>query len=96
MLTKPAGEVNAQSSKDRGGCAIILPMVPSFGKMLMFVGGLLLIVGLVLVVAGRIPWAGRLPGDWMVQKGRFTLYFPLTSCLLVSALISLVMHFFRK
>ena len=66
------------------------------GKVLIALGIVLVVLGLVLSLAGRIPWLGQLPGDITIQRGRFTLYFPLTTCLLVSALISLVVYLFRR
>lgn len=67
-----------------------------FGKTLIVFGLLLLIVGVVLSLAGKLPWLGNLPGDIEIQRGRFTFYFPITTCILVSAVISLVLYFFRR
>ena len=66
------------------------------GKALIFLGILLVVLGVVFSLAGKIPWLGNLPGDITIQRGRFTLYFPLATCLLVSAVISLVVYFFRR
>ena len=38
----------------------------------------------------KIPWIGHLPGDIFIQRGRWTFYVPLMSCLLVSGVVSLV------
>jgi hypothetical protein len=58
------------------------------------VGRLLILGGLVMVAAGLamtygLP-LGRLPGDFTVRRGGFTLYVPLASCILVSVLLTLV------
>ena len=66
------------------------------GKMLIFLGLLILVIGVVFLAGGKIPWLGNLPGDITIQRERFTLYFPLGTCLLISALISLVVYFFRR
>ncbi len=60
------------------------------GRVLIGVGLLLAALGFVLVLGGRLPWLGRLPGDLLVQRPGFTLYLPLGTCLLLSALVSLL------
>ena len=66
-------------------------------------GKTILIIGLVLVVAGAVIWKtgglgglGRLPGDLFVRKGNATFYFPIVTCLLVSAVLTLLGWFFRR
>jgi hypothetical protein len=56
----------------------------------------LVVLGLAIVVAGLLwPYLGqlglgRLPGDIVIKRENMTFYFPLMTCLLVSALFSLV------
>jgi len=63
---------------------------------------ILIVLGLAIIVIGILwPWVskipfGRLPGDIIIDKPGFKMFFPITSMLLVSGLISLVMWFFRK
>ena len=66
------------------------------GKTLIYLGILLVIVGVVFSLAGKLPWLGHLPGDITIQRERFTFYFPLTTCILISLIISLVLYFFRR
>jgi len=66
------------------------------GKTLIFIGILLVVIGAVFLLGGKIPWLGNLPGDITIQRERFTFYFPLATCLLISLLISLVVYFFRR
>jgi hypothetical protein len=66
------------------------------GRTLIFFGLLLLVLGLVLSLAGKLPWIGHLPGDITIQRGRFTFYFPITTCILLSVIVSLVLYFFRR
>jgi hypothetical protein len=63
---------------------------------------LLITLGALLVIAG-LSWPllikfglGRLPGDFRIEREGFTFYFPLTSGLIVSALISVVLWLLRK
>lgn len=67
-----------------------------FGKTFIYLGILLVIIGLVVSLMGRIPWLGHLPGDMAIQRGRFTFYFPLTTCILISLVLSLVLYFFKR
>ena len=66
------------------------------GKSLIFLGIILIVLGVAFSFVGKIPWLGNLPGDITIQRGRFTFYFPLATCLIASALISLVVYFFRR
>ena len=66
------------------------------GKTLIYLGLLLVIVGGVFSLAGKLPWLGHLPGDITIQRERFTFYFPLATCILISLIISLVLYFFRR
>jgi hypothetical protein len=66
------------------------------GKTLIFIGIVLVIVGLLVSLAGKLPWIGHLPGDIHIQRGRFSFYFPLTTCIVVSIVISLVAYLFKR
>lgn len=68
----------------------------SFGKVLIFFGISLVVLGFIFSVGGKIPWLGQLPGDIYLQKGHFTFYFPLTTCLLLSLILTLVLYLFRR
>ena len=66
------------------------------GKILIAFGLLLVILGLLFSLGGKLPWLGHLPGDIYIQRERFTFYFPLTTCLLISVIITVVLYFFRR
>ncbi|TMA13538.1 MAG: DUF2905 domain-containing protein [Deltaproteobacteria bacterium] len=68
----------------------------SFGKALIFLGIFLVVMGLIFSIGSKIPWLGHLPGDIYIQRGRFTFYFPLATCLLISLLLTLVLYLFRR
>lgn len=66
-------------------------------------GKFLVVIGLVIAAAGALLWAGigrgwlgRLPGDIHYTKGTTSFYFPLTTCLLISILLSLILWLLRK
>lgn len=62
----------------------------------------LIILGLVIVLVGMLwPFIeklqlGRLPGDISIKREGFGFYFPITTCLLISGILSLLLWFFRK
>ena len=67
-----------------------------FGKTLLFAGVLLTIAGIVLLVAPRVPFLGRLPGDIRIEREHFRFFFPLGTCLLLSAVLSLISWLLRR
>ncbi len=68
------------------------PGVQAVGRALIFLGVLLAGAGLVLLVAPKLPWIGRLPGDVVIERPHVSFYFPFTSCLLASVLLSLLLR----
>jgi len=67
------------------------------GRMLVFVGGLLLLFGLVLLLAGKVNLPiGRLPGDIVYRGKHTTFYFPLMTSVLLSVILSLVLYFVNR
>jgi len=69
----------------------------SLGKLLVMGGIFLLIIGGFLLLLGKITSFGRLPGDIFYQKGNFTFYFPIVTCLLLSLFLTLIVNlFFRR
>jgi hypothetical protein len=64
------------------------------------VGKTLVVAGLVVAAIGALMMAGfplgRLPGDMTIRRGAFTFYFPLTSSILVSVVLTLVLSLLRR
>jgi len=60
------------------------------GKGLIILGIILAGLGLLLTFMNKIPLLGRLPGDILVQKKNFTFYFPLSTSIVISAIISII------
>ncbi len=71
-------------------------MSSEFGKFLIVVGIALVLVGLVVLFRVQTPWVGRLPGDIWVKKESFSFYFPITTCILVSIVLTFVFYIFRR
>lgn len=67
------------------------------GKYLIIIGLLVVLVGVaVYFLSDKLQWLGRLPGDIRVEKENFRFYFPITTMLLLSALLNLLIWLFRK
>ena len=63
------------------------------GKVLVVVG--LVIAGLGVITMLGFP-LGRLPGDFAVKRGNFSFYFPLTTSIILSILLTLIFALFRR
>jgi hypothetical protein len=74
--------------------------VPELGKMLLLLGLTVACIGLAVMFWDKLPLKhipiGRLPGDILIEKPRYTLYFPIASSILVSAVLTLLVWFFRR
>ena len=66
------------------------------GRGLMTLGAVLLAMGFLLWWSPQIPLLGKLPGDLRIERGGFVFYFPITSCLVVSAVVSLVVQLLAR
>jgi hypothetical protein len=66
------------------------------GKLLILLGIFIILIGLFLILSDKLPWIGRLPGDIVIQKNRFTFYFPLATCILLSLLLTLIFWILRR
>jgi hypothetical protein len=61
------------------------------GKLLLVVGGVIILVGAALLLAGRFNLPlGRLPGDIVYRGKNSVFYFPLTTCIVISVVLSLI------
>ena len=66
------------------------------GRAFLILGLVFVAVGLVLTLAPQVPLLGRLPGDIRIERGGFRLYFPIASCVLISAAITLVLQLLAR
>lgn len=64
----------------------------SLGRLFVALGLLFVLVGAALWLGSKIPLLGRLPGDIVIKRDNFTFYFPLTTMLLLSLLLTLVLN----
>lgn len=66
------------------------------GKLLVILGILLVVIGLAFMFGDKIPYIGRLPGDIYVKKERFSFYFPLTTSIIISIILTILFSIFKK
>ena len=65
-------------------------------KMIIGIGIVLILIGMIMTVVPKIPWIGKIPGDISIQRENFTFYFPLTTCIIISIIVTLLLYLFRK
>jgi hypothetical protein len=71
--------------------------VADLGRTLVVVGLVVAGIGATLLLAPRMPWLGHLPGDINLERDHVSFHFPLVTCLLVSAILTLLLNlFFRR
>jgi hypothetical protein len=67
------------------------------GRSLIVLGLMLVAAGVLVSVLGKLPLRlGHLPGDIRIQGRHSSFYFPLTTCILISVILSVAMWLFRK
>jgi Protein of unknown function (DUF2905) len=74
--------------------------VADLGRMLVLLGVVLAVLGGMLwlggALEGKIPFLGRLPGDIHVQRGNWSFYFPLTTSIILSIVLTLIVAFLSR
>ncbi len=70
------------------------------GKALIILGAVIISAGIMILIVPRVPFVGehlgRLPGDIHIKKEGFSFYFPITTCITISLVISLILYLLRK
>jgi hypothetical protein len=66
------------------------------GKGLILIGLILAVIGGGILLLPKIPWIGRLPGDIFYKGEKFSFYFPLTTSIIISIILTLLFSIFRK
>jgi hypothetical protein len=66
------------------------------GKLLIVAGLVIAGIGILLTLGSKIPWLGKLPGDIMIEKRNFKFYFPITTSIIISIILTLIFYLLRK
>ena len=67
-----------------------------FGKILFIIGLVISIIGLLMMLGEKIPWIGRLPGDFYYKGKNFTFYFPLATSIIISIILTVILMFINR
>jgi hypothetical protein len=70
--------------------------VGALGKVLILIGVFIIAFGILLLMGEKIPWIGKLPGDIIIKKEKFTFYFPITTSIVISIILTLLFNLLRK
>jgi cytochrome b subunit of formate dehydrogenase len=71
--------------------------MPSLGKILIVAGVILVIAGIVIYFSGdKLGWIGHLPGDIRIEKENVRFYFPITTMIILSIVLSIIIWLARK
>jgi hypothetical protein len=65
------------------------------GRFLIIAGAVVVMVGMIFMVSDKLP-IGRLPGDLQFGSGRFRIYIPVATSVLLSVLITIILNFFSR
>lgn len=76
---------------------MFLPMNQQTGKYIIVFGIVVIVVGAIVYFFGnKLHWIGRLPGDIRIERENFRFYFPLTTMILFSVLLTVLINLLRK
>jgi len=65
-------------------------------KFLVITGIILVIAGVIVHFSPKMPFPPKLPGDILIDRGNFKMYFPITTSILISLIISLILFLINK
>ena len=67
------------------------------GKYIIIIGVIVIVVGVLYYLAGdKLHWLGRLPGDIRIERDNFKFYFPITTMILISLILTLIINIIKK
>ena len=67
------------------------------GKWIILAGGLIVLIGVIIYFFhDKLHWIGRLPGDIRVEKENVRFYFPITTMLLLSVLVTILLRLIKR
>jgi hypothetical protein len=71
-------------------------MMTSVVKGFITLGIALILIGLCLHLFGKIPGIGRFPGDILIKNENFTVFIPITTCFLISLILSFLLFVWNQ
>jgi len=72
-------------------------MTPTTGKYIIIAGAIIIVIGIIIYFFhDKLNWIGRLPGDIRIEKENFRFYFPITTMILLSVVVTVIIWLARK
>ena len=72
-------------------------MNSQFGKYVVITGIVIVIIGIIIYFfSNKLNWIGRLPGDIRIEKDNFRFYFPITTMIIASILITIIIQIIKR
>jgi hypothetical protein len=72
-------------------------MLQATGKYIIFIGIILVVAGIILHFGSdKLRWLGHLPGDIRIERENFRFYFPFTTMIIISLIITLIINAIKK
>ena len=72
-------------------------MNAQFGKYIIVAGIVIVIIGVIIYFfSDKLNWIGRLPGDIRIEKDNFRFYFPITTMIIESVILTIIIQIFKK
>ena len=66
------------------------------GKLIIYIGIILIVLGVLIQFFPKIPLLGKLPGDIIIKRENFSFYFPLATSIILSVILSLGIYLLSK
>lgn len=66
------------------------------GKIIIYAGIVLIIIGILVQISPKISFLGKLPGDMYFKRENFSFYFPLTTSIIISLILSVVFYLISR
>ncbi|MGB9612808.1 MAG: DUF2905 domain-containing protein [Candidatus Margulisiibacteriota bacterium] len=66
--------------------------IESLGRLLIYIGVVMVLIGAFFILVAKVPWFGRLPGDIVYRREGLTIYIPIATMLLVSLILTLLLN----
>ena len=67
------------------------------GKYIIIIGAVIVLIGVIVYFFhDKLHWIGRLPGDIRVEKENFRFYFPITTMIIFSVLLTIILSLIRR
>jgi hypothetical protein len=70
--------------------------MPGIGRIFIILGVVLILLGICLMFGDKLPYIGKLPGDLLIKRERLSFYFPITTSIIISIILTILFSLFRK